>query len=73
MRNEPKLAVMGHRMAWRPRLMFDMGRGIEILRMKGGPHASAPTVHEPRAADRLAAVPVEGLTPARCLPAVLRQ
>ena len=46
--------------------LFDMDRGIEILRLKGGPHGSArlATVREPRArSDRLAAVPVRGLTP----------
>jgi hypothetical protein len=46
--------------------LFDMDRGIEILRLKGGPHGSArlATVREPRArSDRLAAVRVGGLTP----------
>jgi hypothetical protein len=46
--------------------LFDMDRGIEILRLKGGPHGSArlATVREPRARhDRLAAVPERGLTP----------
>jgi hypothetical protein len=45
--------------------LFDMDRGIEILRLKGGPHRSArlATVREPRARrDRLAAVPVRGLS-----------
>jgi hypothetical protein len=45
--------------------LFDMDRGIEILRLKGGPAAAASlrTVREPpRRPDRLAAVPVEGLT-----------
>jgi hypothetical protein len=45
--------------------LFDMSRGIEILRLKGGTASAArlPTVHEPRARpDKLAAVPVEGLT-----------
>ena len=54
--------------AWRGNLvyLFDMDRGIEILRLKGGPHASAKlaTVREPqRGPDRLAKVPVSGLTP----------
>ena len=43
-----------------------MDRGIEILRLKRGPHASAKlaTVREPRRGpDRLAKVPVSGLTP----------
>ena len=53
--------------AWRGNLvyLFDMDRGIEILRLKGGPHASAKlaTVREPRRGpDRLAKVPVSGLT-----------
>jgi hypothetical protein len=53
--------------AWRGNLvyLFDMDRGIEILRLKGGPHASAElaTAREPRrGADRLAKVPVSGLT-----------
>jgi hypothetical protein len=41
--------------------LFDMSRGIEILRLRGGPSASAslPTVQEPRAtSDPLAAQPV---------------
>jgi hypothetical protein len=45
--------------------LFDMSRGIEILRLKGGAASAArlPTVREPRPrADRLAAVPTEGLT-----------
>jgi hypothetical protein len=45
--------------------LFDMSRGIEILRLKAGVASAArlPTVREPRARqDRLAAVPVEGLT-----------
>jgi hypothetical protein len=44
--------------------LFDMSRGIEVLRMKGGPSASAslPTVREPvRQADPLAARPVSSL------------
>ena len=54
--------------AWRGNLvyLFDMDRGIEILRLKGGPHHSAQlaSVREPRRApDRLAKVPVSGLTP----------
>jgi hypothetical protein len=43
-----------------------MDRGIEVLRLRGGPHASAKlaTVREPkRGPDRLATVPVSGLTP----------
>jgi hypothetical protein len=49
--------------AWRGNLvyLFDMDRGIEILRLKGGPLRSArmATVREPaRRVDRLAAVPV---------------
>jgi hypothetical protein len=43
-----------------------MSRGVEILRLSGGPAASAslPTVQEPAArADPLAARPVSGLTP----------
>ena len=46
--------------------LFDMDRGIEILRLKGGPRPSAQlaSVREPRRApDRLAKVPVSGLTP----------
>jgi hypothetical protein len=46
--------------------LFDMDRGIEILRLKGGPHGSPrlATAREPRAPrDRLAAVPVRDLTP----------
>ena len=46
--------------------LFDMSRGVEILRLRGGPSASAslPTVREPAArADPLAAQPVSGLTP----------
>jgi hypothetical protein len=46
--------------------LFDMDRGIEILRLKGGPQHSArlATVREPRArrVDRLAAVPVRAST-----------
>jgi hypothetical protein len=45
--------------------LFDMSRGIEILRLRGGPSASAslPTVHEPRATrDPLAARPVRDAT-----------
>ena len=54
--------------AWRGDLiyLFDMSRGVEILRLAGGPSASASmaTVNEPaRKADPLAAVPVSGLTP----------
>jgi hypothetical protein len=55
--------------AWRGDLvyLFDMDRGIEILRLKGGPSASArlATVREPRRTrvDPLAKVPVSGLTP----------
>jgi hypothetical protein len=54
--------------AWRGDLiyLFDMSRGVEVLRLAGGPSASAkmPTVQEPaRKADPLAAVPVSGLTP----------
>jgi len=54
--------------AWRGDLiyLFDMSRGVEILRMAGGPSASAKlsTVREPaQRADPLAAVPVSGLTP----------
>ena len=54
--------------AWRGDLvyLFDMDRGIEILRLKHGPRNSArlATAREPRArVDRLAARPVEGLTP----------
>src|ERR687887_255951 len=53
--------------AWRGDLvyLFDMDRGIEILRLKGGPARSArlASVREPaRRADRLAAVPVRGST-----------
>jgi hypothetical protein len=46
--------------------LFDMSRGVEILRLKGGPATAARlrTVREPRArVDKLAAVPAEGLTP----------
>jgi hypothetical protein len=54
--------------AWNGHLvyLFDMSRGIEVLRLEGGPLAAAKlaTVREPRArADRLAARPVRGLTP----------
>ena len=56
--------------AWRGNLIYimDMDRGIEILRLKGGPGASAKlaTVSEPRlAANRLTKVPAagSGLTP----------
>jgi hypothetical protein len=56
--------------AWRGDLvyLFDMDRGIEILRLKGGPRTAArlATVREPRRrVDRLAKVPVagSGLTP----------
>ena len=55
--------------AWRGNLvyLFDMDRGIEVLRLKGGAHGAAKlaTVREPRrtGADRLAKVPVSGLTP----------
>jgi hypothetical protein len=53
--------------AWRGRLvyLFDMDRGIEILRLKRSPRGSSKlaTVREPRARiDRLAKVPVSGLT-----------
>jgi hypothetical protein len=53
--------------AWRGNLvyLFDMDRGIEILRLKGGPGRAArlASVREPRArVDRLAKVPVSGLT-----------
>src|SRR5919198_932566 len=53
--------------AWRGDLvyLFDMDRGIEILRLKGGPARSArlASVREPaRRVDRLAAVPVRGST-----------
>ena len=46
--------------------LFDMSRGVEILRMAGGPSASRmlPTVREPvPQVDPLAARPVSGLTP----------
>jgi hypothetical protein len=51
--------------AWRGDLvyLFDMDRGIEILRLKGGPHRSArmASVREPaRRVDRLAARAVRG-------------
>jgi hypothetical protein len=54
--------------AWRGDLiyLFDMSRGVEILRMAGGPSESRllPTVHEPAPkADPLAARPVSWLTP----------
>jgi hypothetical protein len=54
--------------AWRGDLiyLFDMSRGVEILRMKSGPMASArlATVRSPaRKADPLAAVPVSSLEP----------
>jgi hypothetical protein len=53
--------------AWRGDLvyLFDMDRGIEILRVKGGPAAAErlPTVQSPPArSDPLAARPVSGLT-----------
>jgi hypothetical protein len=53
--------------AWRGDLvyLFDMDRGIEILRLKGGPARSArlASVREPaRRVDRLAAVPVRAST-----------
>ena len=40
--------------AWRGNLvyLFDMDRGIEILRLKGGPHASAKLATRARAAAR---------------------
>jgi hypothetical protein len=46
--------------------LFDMSRGIEVLRLKGGSAGAArlATVREPRARiDRLAARPVSGLRP----------
>jgi hypothetical protein len=54
--------------AWNGHLvyLFDMSRGVEVLRLKGGPAAAArlATVREPRAPlDPLAARPVRGLTP----------
>ncbi len=54
--------------AWRGDLvyLFDMSRGIEILRLSGGPSASKllPTAVEPAPQeDPLAATPVSGLTP----------
>ena len=54
--------------AWRGDLiyLFDMSRGVEILRLAGGPSASErlATVREPkRRADPLAPQPVSGLTP----------
>ena len=53
--------------AWRGDLVyvFDMDRGLEVLRLKGGPRSShrLATVRSPRPrADRLAAVPVVGST-----------
>ena len=59
--------ILGESTAWRGNLiyLFDMDRGIEILRLKGGPHAAAKlaTVREPKArVDKLAKVPVSGLT-----------
>jgi hypothetical protein len=53
--------------AWRGNLifLFDMSRGVEILRMDGGPDKSSKlkTVVEPRpTADPLALQPAEGLT-----------
>ena len=54
--------------AWRGDLvyLFDMSRGVEILRLVGGPLASSklPTVSEPvLVEDPLAAEPLSGLTP----------
>ena len=54
--------------AWRGDLvyLFDMSRGVEILRLAGGPSASSSlkTVREPaRRTDPLAARTVSGLTP----------
>ena len=54
--------------AWRGDLIyvFDMSRGVEILRLAGGPGKSStlPTVQEPAArVDPLAARPISGLTP----------
>ena len=54
--------------AWRGDLiyLFDMSRGVEILRMTGGPSASRllPTVQEPApVVDPHAARPLSGLTP----------
>lgn len=54
--------------AWRGTLvyLFDMSRGIEILRLKGGPGRAGEARHRALAArpvDRLAKVPVSGLTP----------
>ena len=54
--------------AWRGDLiyLFDMSRGVEILRLSGGPSASRflPTVEEPAPeVDTLASRPVAGLTP----------
>jgi hypothetical protein len=57
--------------AWHGNLvyLFDMDRGIEILRLKGGPQHSArlATVREPRArrVDRLAPVAVRASTTTR--------
>ena len=53
--------------------LFDMSRGIEILRLKSGTArvAKLRTAHEPRRAsvrsDPLAARPVGGLTPGRTI------
>jgi hypothetical protein len=44
--------------------LFDMSRGIEILRLAGGPSAAAslPTVQDPPApSDPLAAQPIGGV------------
>ena len=55
--------------AWRGNLvyLFDMDRGIEVLRLKGGAarvgEARRPCASRSAAADRLAKVPVSGLTP----------
>jgi hypothetical protein len=54
--------------AWRGDLiyLFDMSRGVEILRLSGGPSMSRflPTVESPDfRADPLASRPVSGLTP----------
>ena len=57
---------MGRRVRGDLVYLFDMSRGVEILRLAGGPSASRllPTVQEPAPqVDPLAAQPVGGLTP----------
>jgi hypothetical protein len=64
--DESELVDVGRCLARDLVYMFDMSRGIEILRLSGGPSTarSLPTVEEPAPrVDVLAARPVAGLTP----------